>query len=330
MSDPYDLAALYGRLWDPHTPWSVYLRMLWELYGQHLDADENPNVRPGLNLTRFQADGVLRMERLLEEHGGVLVADEVGLGKTFLAGEIMYRTANVNRQRVLIVAPAALKSSMWEPFLEAHDFSRWVKVYSYEEVRNRLDADKGPIDAFLKEIEDYSLVVIDEAHNLRNSGAVSYTHLDVYKRQVEIFAKIRQAPRLDAKRPGWDFRPVAEFHATNDRSVFDSGLGEGGGRIPVIAGAGFNLWQPETGEVYAWADPARVEEALFSKRQNQSRLKRSAFYGLPAAEVADRDTLPFHHPRIAFRDVCRATDTRTCIAALIPARTCLLYTSRCV
>lgn len=171
MSEPYDLAALYGRLWDPHTPWSVYLRMLWELYGEHMDADENPNVRTGLNLTRFQADGVARMERLLEEHGGVLVADEVGLGKTFLAGEVIYRTANVNRQRVLIVAPAALKSSMWEPFLETHDFSRWVKVYSYEEVRNRLDSDKGPIDAFLHEVEDYSLIVIDEAHNLRNSGA---------------------------------------------------------------------------------------------------------------------------------------------------------------
>lgn len=171
LSDPYDLAGLYGRLWDPHTPWSIYLRMLWELYGEHLDADENPNVRTGLSLTRFQADGVARMERLLDEHGGVLVADEVGLGKTFLAGEVIYRTANVNRQRVLIVAPAALKSSMWEPFLETHDFSRWVKVYSYEEVRNRLDPDKGPIDAFLQEVEDYSLIVIDEAHNLRNSGA---------------------------------------------------------------------------------------------------------------------------------------------------------------
>ncbi|MCZ0730642.1 helicase-related protein [Mycolicibacterium iranicum] len=99
------------------------------------------------------------------------MADEVGLGKTFLAGEVIYRTANINRQRVLVVAPAALKTSMWEPFLETHDFSRWVKVYSYEEVRNRLDPDKGPIDAFLQEIEDYSLVVIDEAHNLRNSGA---------------------------------------------------------------------------------------------------------------------------------------------------------------
>lgn len=171
LSDPYDLAGLYGRLWDPHTPWVIYLRMLWELYGEHLDEDENPNVRTGLNLTRFQADGVARMERLLDEHGGVLVADEVGLGKTFLAGEVIYRTANINRQRVLIVAPAALKTSMWEPFLVTHDFSRWVKVYSYEEVRNRLDPDKGPIDAFLQEIEDYSLIVIDEAHNLRNSGA---------------------------------------------------------------------------------------------------------------------------------------------------------------
>lgn len=171
LSDPYDLAELFGRLWEPHTPWSIFFRMLWELYGEHLDTDENPNIRTGLHLTRFQADGVSRMERLLDEHGGVLVADEVGLGKTYLAGEVIYRTANINRQRVLVVAPAALKTSMWEPFLEAHDFSRWVKVYSYEEVRNRLDSDKGPIDTFLQEIEDYSLVVIDEAHNLRNSGA---------------------------------------------------------------------------------------------------------------------------------------------------------------
>lgn len=171
VSDPYDLAGLYGRLWDPHTPWSVYLRMLWELYGEYLDDEENPNVRTGLNLTRFQADGVVRMERLLDEHGGVLVADEVGLGKTYLAGEVIYRTANVNRQRVLIVAPAALKTSMWEPFLLTHDFSRWVRVYSYEEVRNKLEPGHPDNHSFVQEIEDYSLVVVDEAHNLRNAGA---------------------------------------------------------------------------------------------------------------------------------------------------------------
>ncbi|MGO1225303.1 MAG: helicase-related protein [Brachybacterium sp.] len=169
-SEPYDLAELYGRLWDPHSPWTVYLRMLWELYGAHLD-DESPHIKTGLSLTRFQADGVVRMERLLDEHGGVLVADEVGLGKTYLAGEVIYRTANVNRQRVLIVAPAALKTSMWEPFLLEYDFSRWVTVYSYEEVRNRLEPAHAGHRAFMQEIEDYSLVVIDEAHNLRNSSA---------------------------------------------------------------------------------------------------------------------------------------------------------------
>lgn len=169
-SDPYDLAEIYGRLWEEHTPWSIYMRMLWELYGQHID-EEDPNPRTNLGLTRFQADGVIRMERLLEEHGGVLVADEVGLGKTYLAGELIYKTANQNRQRALIVAPAALKTAMWEPFLEQHDFSRWVKVYSYEEVRNRLDPDKGDTSNFEQELQDYSLVVVDEAHNLRNASA---------------------------------------------------------------------------------------------------------------------------------------------------------------
>ncbi|MEW2481737.1 hypothetical protein AB0876_19300 [Mycobacterium sp. NPDC049093] len=136
---------------------------------------------------------------------------------------------------------------------------------------------------------------------------------------VAIFRKMRGARRLDTRRPGWDFRPVAEFHATNDRSTFDAG--EGKGRIPVCPGRGFNIWEPETGEVYAWADPKTVEDALFTKRQNQVRRARSAFHGLPHQIVADRSTLPFHHPRIAFRDVARATDTRTCIAALIPPET---------
>lgn len=170
QSEEYDLASLYGYLWEPHNPWSIYLRMLWELYGDHLD-EEEMNFRTGLPLTRFQADGVARMQRLLDEHGGVLVADEVGLGKTYLAGEVIFKTANINRQQVLVVAPAALKSSMWDPFMEKHDFSRWVKVYSYEEVRNKLDERFNNPEDFLSEVEGYSLVVIDEAHNLRNAEA---------------------------------------------------------------------------------------------------------------------------------------------------------------
>jgi hypothetical protein len=163
-----------------------------------------------------------------------------------------------------------------------------------------------------------------------NLGAIAFSALEAASagaavpnlpdsEAVAIFRKMRAAPRLDTRRPGWDFRPVAEFHATNDRSTFDAGEHEG--HIPVIGGRGFNLWEPETGEVYAWANPKTVEDALLAKRKNQARLARSAFHGLPPQIVADRSSLPFHHPRIAFRDVTRATDTRTCIAALIPPET---------
>ncbi|QXE30186.1 Eco57I restriction-modification methylase domain-containing protein [Microbacterium paraoxydans] len=140
---------------------------------------------------------------------------------------------------------------------------------------------------------------------------------------VDVFAQLRDAPRLDAKRRGWDFRPVREFDATNDRPTFDDGS-QAPGKLPVRGGAGFDLWTPETAEVYAWANPARVEAALQAKRQRQIGLKSSAFFGKSASWAADAATLPLCHPRIAFRDVARSTDTRTSIAALVAPKTVLV------
>lgn len=169
-SSAYNLADLYSRQWEAHAPWTVYLRMLLELYGDHLD-DER--VAPtGLKLTPFQADGVRRMQRLIDSLGGVLVADEVGLGKTYLAGEVIRRTTDELRQRVLVIAPAALKESVWKPFIEQ---VRLTKVMSYEEVRNRVTAEDHD---FLGEIEDTAMIVIDEAHNLRNAGAARSAAID--------------------------------------------------------------------------------------------------------------------------------------------------------
>jgi hypothetical protein len=140
---------------------------------------------------------------------------------------------------------------------------------------------------------------------------------------VEIFAQLRKSPRLDERRRGWDFRPVAEFHATNDRPTFDAGP-EKPGLLPVRGGAGFDLWTPETNEIYAWANLDTVRAALQAKRRRQIGLKSSAFYGKPDAWAADPMTLPFRHPRIAFRDVTNATNTRTSVAALVPPETLLV------
>lgn len=140
---------------------------------------------------------------------------------------------------------------------------------------------------------------------------------------AEIFAQLRKAPRLDAEDADWAFRPVAEFHATNDRPTFDAG-GESHKRWKVFGGLSFNIWQPDTGECYTWADPKKVTDALFDKRHNQARLSKSAFFGLDSKTVSDPKTLPCHNPRIALRDVTNATNTRTVIAALVPGSVVLI------
>lgn len=133
----------------------------------------------------------------------------------------------------------------------------------------------------------------------------------------EVFEQIRVAPRLDEVRAEWDYRPVREFDVTNDRKFYDAG-GKAEGRLPVWGGDGFSIWQPETMEVKAWADPVIAISELQRKRQRQIRDSRSAFLGFSPEWASDQTTLPFQSPRIAFRGISRSTDTRTVISALIP------------
>ncbi len=60
---------------------------------------------------------------------------------------------------------------MWEPFLKSHDFSRRVEVMSFDDLRIRSDPDRPDREEFRQELDEYSLVVVDEAHNLRNPAA---------------------------------------------------------------------------------------------------------------------------------------------------------------
>lgn len=138
------------------------------------------------------------------------------------------------------------------------------------------------------------------------------------ERALGVFLKLRQHPRLDAD-DGWRARPVTEFHATNDKKLFVLDERDADDSMwPVYKGASFNLWEPDTGAYYAWAEPGEITEVLRRKRLRQHRTARSAFAEMPGDWVADRNTLPCLHPRIAFRDVTNRTNTRTVIAALVP------------
>ena len=87
---------------------------------------------------------------------------------------------------------------------------------------------------------------------------------------------------------------------------------------PVYKGASFNLWTPDTGIYYAWADPEPVLDFLQRKRHRAGNNRRSVHSEFPPQYRQDRKTLPCYRARIAFRDIARATDPRTVIACLVP------------
>ncbi len=163
-SVPYDLAALYEARWDPHTPWDVFLRMLWELYGTDLDTETDLSSR--LGLTGFQADGVWRAKRILARRNGVIIADEVGLGKTFIAGELIHEAVYDRRQKVLVVAPATLRDATWRPFLRENNIR--ADVVSFEELAANIDS-AGERSSALQDLDEYAMVIVDEAHAARNA-----------------------------------------------------------------------------------------------------------------------------------------------------------------
>ena len=144
---------------------------------------------------------------------------------------------------------------------------------------------------------------------------------------VGVFAQLRRSPRLDLNDGvGWRARPQRELDATNDKHVMDVESEEcPEGFWPVYKGASFDLWTPDTGTYYAWADPERMLNHLQGKRSRAT--KRSAFTEFDPEWRADPDTLPCLRPRIAFRDISRATDSRTVRAALVPPRVLLTNTA---
>lgn len=133
----------------------------------------------------------------------------------------------------------------------------------------------------------------------------------------EIFRKLRQHPRLDSEVGSWAFRPLqGDFNQTTDRRYFDVNFETGD--MTVLKGSSFNIWNPDAGEPFALARSEEVIPSLTEKRRKSSRRANSAFTGLPPHVVNDPKTLPCLAARIAFRDITRATDTRTVIAALVP------------
>lgn len=136
---------------------------------------------------------------------------------------------------------------------------------------------------------------------------------------VEVFAQLRKAPRLDrSDGVSWRARPYAELHATKRKYLMDFSERCPEGFWPIYKGESFDIWQPDTGVYYSWGDPDAILEYLQANRASAARYRTSPFSEFDRAWLEDQTTLPCLHSRVAFRDVSRATDTRTVRVALIP------------
>lgn len=145
----------------------------------------------------------------------------------------------------------------------------------------------------------------------------------------EVFLQLRRAPRLDLDDGrAWRVRPYRELDAAMDKALMDLASEHcPEGCWPVFKGESFDIWRPDTGTYYAWADPEKVKGHLYVKRLASAGNRRSPFSEFHADWLCDPDTLPCLRSRIAFRDVTRATDTRTVRAALVPPGGFMVHTA---
>jgi hypothetical protein len=216
-AEPFDLAAIYDRLMAEFPPYLIYLRVLYALYGEELEEEEREEGH--IPLTTFQQHGVWRAMRILKKCGGVLIADGVGLGKTFLAGALI-TDYKARRQRVLLICPAALRDSTWKEFLTR--FQLFVECVSYEELAN--DVQLGGGQPHLRSsLEEFQLVVIDEAHNYRNPDS---------KARADVLRRLLMGPRRDlvllsatpVNNSLWDLYHLLRYFVKQDALFADRGV----------------------------------------------------------------------------------------------------------
>jgi hypothetical protein len=182
----------------------IYFMTLYNIFSEFLEdisEDVLPNEATGFKnsviwkkLYSFQKDAVLAIINKLEQYNGCILADSVGLGKTFTALAVIKYYENRNKN-VLVLCPKKLKDN-WLTFRGnlinnplAKDRLRYDILFHTDLSRERGDSVIGlPLDRI--NWGNYDLVVIDESHNFRNGGAVTGEYGEKENRYLRLMNKV--------------------------------------------------------------------------------------------------------------------------------------------
>ena len=162
------------------SPFDVYTKALHSLFADQAPNDrqfEEQRSRIFQILDRYQKEAYWSLIEIARQHGGALLCDGVGLGKTFVALMLIERLVLHEGKRVVLFAPKGTKEGMWEPTLKRYlphiggvggnaDFSN-LTVFSHTD----LSRDGDFPERFKRITELADVVIVDEAHHFRNRGS---------------------------------------------------------------------------------------------------------------------------------------------------------------
>lgn len=134
------------------------------------------------------------------------------------------------------------------------------------------------------------------------------------RRSIDLLDVMMNSPAF-RDHPDFDVsRIYADFETSRDRDKWVKSPSDG--TWPVYKGSSFNIFEPDTGEYYAYTDGALIAEIAHEKRTRMNRT--SPYFHRPQKWIDDPNTHPIYQARVAMRHVTNRTNQRTLIACLIP------------
>ena len=189
--------------YNENSPDFIYFVTLYNIFNEFLEdvsEDNLPNEATGFKeskiwsmLYNFQKDAVLAIISKLEKYNGCILADSVGLGKTFTALAVIKYYENRNKS-VLVLCPKKLTNN-WNTYKDnyvnnpiAADRLRYDVLYHTD--LNRTHGTSNGLDLDRLNWSNYDLVVIDESHNFRNGGKLSGEDNEKENRYLKLLNKV--------------------------------------------------------------------------------------------------------------------------------------------
>lgn len=191
--------------YNENSPDFIYFVTLYNIFNEFLEdisEDVLPNEATGFKdskiwsmLYNFQKDAVLAIINKLEKYNGCILADSVGLGKTFTALAVIKYYENRNKS-VLVLCPKKLTNN-WNTYKDnyvnnpiACDRLNYTVLYHTD--LNRARGTSNGVDLERLNWKNYELVVIDESHNFRNGGKLTGGEDEKENRYVKLLKRVIQ------------------------------------------------------------------------------------------------------------------------------------------